>query len=189
MVAVREAILNALVHRDYSFHTEGMPIQLVIYTNRIVITNPGGLYGRMTIDQLGNAQPDTRNPVLVTAMETMGKTENRYSGIPTIRYAMKQAGLAEPEFSDLRGEFSVTLYNTAVSTEQGHAKVESCVDEKGLIEFCRIPRTRSEIAGYLNITSEQYAYRRYVSPLIQAGRIIMTIPDRPRSRNQRFVAV
>lgn len=189
MVAVREAILNALVHRDYSFHTEGMPIQLVIYTNRIVITNPGGLYGRMTIDQLGNAQPDTRNPVLVTAMETMGKTENRYSGIPTIRYAMKQAGLAEPEFSDLRGEFSVTLYNTAVATEQGHAMVESCIDEKGLIEFCRIPRTRSEIAGYLNITSEQYAYRRYVSPLIQAGRIIMTIPDKPRSRNQRFVAV
>ena len=45
MDAVREAILNALVHRDYSLHTEGMPIQLVIYSNRIEITNPGGLYG------------------------------------------------------------------------------------------------------------------------------------------------
>lgn len=91
MDAVREAILNALVHRDYSLHTEGMPIQLVMYSNRIEITNPGGLYGRLTLDQLGNAQPDTRNPVLVTVMETLGETENRYSGIPTIRFAMKTA--------------------------------------------------------------------------------------------------
>ena len=111
MDAVREAVLNALVHRDYSFHTEGMPIQLVMYTNRIEITNPGGLYGRLTIDQLGNMQPDTRNPILVTAMETLGKTENRYSGIPTIRYAMKNRGLPAPVFLDSRGEFSVTLYN------------------------------------------------------------------------------
>ena len=72
MDAVREAILNALVHRDYSLHTEGMPIQLIMYSNRIEITNPGGLYGRLTPDQLGNAPPDTRNPVLVTAMETLG---------------------------------------------------------------------------------------------------------------------
>src|SRR5699024_1079404 len=88
MDAVREAVLNALIHRDYSFHTEGMPIQLVMYTDRLEIINPGGLYGRLTVDRLGQAQPDTRNPALVTAMETLGKTENRYSGIPTIRCAM-----------------------------------------------------------------------------------------------------
>lgn len=62
MDAVREAILNALVHRDYSLHTEGMPIQLVMYSNRIEITNPGGLYGRLTLDQLGNAQPGYPKP-------------------------------------------------------------------------------------------------------------------------------
>ena len=112
IVAVREAILNALVHRDYSFHTEGMPIQLTMYTDRMEIVNPGGLYGRLTVDQLGQAQPDTRNPSLVTAMETLGKTENRYSGIPTIRYAMKKHGLPEPVFSNARGTFRVVLYNS-----------------------------------------------------------------------------
>ena len=64
MIAVREALLNALVHRDYSIHTEGMPIQVVLYDNRLEIRNPGEIYGRMKIDQLGKVQPDTRNPVL-----------------------------------------------------------------------------------------------------------------------------
>ena len=111
ITAVREAILNTLIHRDYSFHTEGMPIQILMYPDRIEIKNPGGLYGRLKIDELGKKQPDTRNPVLVTAVEVLGLTENRYSGIPTIRRAMKEAGLKEPIFADERGEFAVTLYN------------------------------------------------------------------------------
>ena len=61
--AVREAILNALVHRDYSLHTEGMPIQLLLFDDRLEIRNPGGIYGRLKADQLGKVQPDTRNPV------------------------------------------------------------------------------------------------------------------------------
>lgn len=80
VIAVREAVLNALVHRDYSFHTEGMPIQLVMYSDRMEITNPGGLYGRLTVDQLGQEQPDTRNPALVTAMETLGKNRESLFG-------------------------------------------------------------------------------------------------------------
>lgn len=192
MDAVREAILNALVHRDYSFHTEGMPIQLVMYTNRIEITNPGGLYGRLTIDQLGNAQPDTRNPVLVTAMETLGKTENRYSGIPTIRYAMKNRGLPAPVFLDYRGAFSVALYNGTAAADVLQQKQENNavydeLDEKGLLEFCRTPRTRSEIIEFLDIASGQYALRRYLDPLVKAGAIQPTMPEKPRSPNQKYV--
>ena len=191
MDAVREAVLNALVHRDYSMHTEGMPIQLVMYTNRIEITNPGGLYGRLTIDQLGNAQPDTRNPVLVTAMETLGKTENRYSGIPTIRFAMEDRGLPEPVFLDQRSEFSVALYNgerSAMENDTGEiAERKNAQDEKGLLEFCRTPRTRSESIEYLDIASGQYALRRYLDPLVESGAIRLTMPDKPRSPKQQYV--
>lgn len=194
MDAVREAVLNALIHRDYSFHTEGMPIQLVMYSDRMEITNPGGLYGRLTVDQLGQAQPDTRNPVLVTAMETLGKAENRYSGIPTIRYAMKKQSLPEPVFVDSRGDFKVVLYHKPeivqkqmpAFSDEPFADIQ---DEKGLLDFCRTPRSRNEIIGYLGISSGQYALRRYLNPLIEAGAIRLMRPDTPRSPKQEYVTV
>ncbi len=192
VIAVREAVLNALVHRDYSFHTEGKPIQLVMYSDRMEIINPGGLYGRLTVDQLGQAQPDTRNPALVTAMETLGKTENRYSGIPTIRYAMKESSLPAPLFIDTRGTFKVILYNNTeeLTMPQTADKQEADIpDEKGLLEFCRTPRSRSEIVDYLAIASKQYALRRYLDPLVHAGAIRMTKPDVPRSKEQQYVTV
>ena len=74
-----QAILNALVHRDYSIHTEGMPIQIIMFENRIEIRNPGGIYGRIRIDQLGKVQPDTRNPIIALELEVLKITENRYS--------------------------------------------------------------------------------------------------------------
>lgn len=191
MDAVREAILNALVHRDYSFHTESMPIQLIMYTDRMEIINPGGLYGRLTIDQLGNVQPDTRNPALVTAMETLGKTENRYSGIPTIRYSMKKSSLPEPQFINSRGEFKVVLYNGVEAAQDLNPDddiVSEESDKKGLIEFCSVPRTRAEIIEFLEISSGQYALRRYLDPLVRSGAIQMTMPDKPSSPKQRFVS-
>lgn len=111
MDAFREAVLNVIVHRDYSIHTENMPIQLTVFYDRVEIRSPGGLYGRLTVYQLGKAQPDTRNPALITALEALGQTGNRYSGIPRIRHATAEAGLPEPIFQDDRREFSVCLYN------------------------------------------------------------------------------
>ncbi len=192
MDAVREAVLNALIHRDYSFHTEGMPIQLIMYSDRMEIMNPGGLYGRLTVDQLGQAQPDTRNPILVTAMETLGQTENRYSGIPTIRYAMKAQSLPEPVFVDSRGEFKVVLYHRAETVRNrtrifSNEPIADIRDEKGLLEFCRTPRSRAEIIGFLGIASGQYALRRYLDPLIEVGAIRLMRPDAPRSPKQQYV--
>lgn len=190
MDAVREAVLNALVHRDYSLYTESKPIQLNLYEDRMEITNPGGLYGRLTIDQLGHVQPDTRNPVLATALEIMDKTENRYSGIPTIRYAMAQRHLPEPVFKNSSGEFKVILYHEPQQkTAQGEKTnaASAVTDEKQLLEFCRTPRSRAEIVAYLNIGSAQYALQRYLTPLLKSGAIRMTLPEHPRSHSQRFV--
>ena len=81
-------------------HTEAMPIQLLLFEDRMEIRNPGGIYGRIQVDQLGKVQPDTRNPVLAMALEVLDITENRYSGIPTIRREMERCGLPQPEFTE-----------------------------------------------------------------------------------------
>ena len=187
--AVRETVLNALVHRDYSIHTEGMPIQLTMYSDRLEVTNPGGLYGRLTVDQLGKVQPDTRNPVLVTAMESLGQTENRYSGIPRIQHAMAELGLPAPVFVNTRSNFSVTLRNRAEVIPQKAVGPSTEVlpkDPKGLLAFCRQPRSRAEIIAYLGIPSAQYALRHYLDPLVEVGAIQLSLPDKPRSPKQTY---
>lgn len=183
LTAVREILLNALVHRDYSVHTEGMPIQLQIFSDRIEITNPGGLYGRITLDQLGQIQPDTRNPVLATALETLKITENRYSGIPTVRREMLENGLPMPQFEDSRGMFKVTLFGERKKT----AKKE--IADPDILTFCSTPRTRKEIADFLGVKSQGYAISAYITPLVNAKKIRLTNPKHPRSPDQKYLAI
>ena len=177
-----KTIINALVHRDYSIHTEGMPIQIIMYEDRMEIRNPGGIYGRIKVDQLGKMQPNTRNPVLALALETLRVTENRYSGIPTIRREMEKFHLREPKFADERGSFTVTFYKSG-----NISKVEPELEEvNNLLVFCRTPRTRKEICEYLGLSSVTYAIQTHVMPLVESGKIKMTNPDKPKSPKQLF---
>lgn len=182
--AVREAILNALIHRDYSVHTEGTPIQINFFTDRLEIHSPGGLYGRMTVEQLGKARPDLRNPTLATMAESLNQAENRYSGIPTIRMEMKQYGLPEPVFKNGRNEFIVTLYNKEIEQK----KIYLTLEDK-IVEFCKEPKSRKEIADFLEMKTITYAYSKYIQPLLEQGRLAMTKPDIPTSKNQKYFKV
>ena len=183
ITAIREAILNALVHRDYSIHTQGMPIQLIMYEDRIEIRNPGGIYGRIKIDQLGKVQPDTRNPVIASELEVLKVTENRYSGIPTIRRTMQEYNLPQPEFMDERGSFIVKLYKYGENTVTPEMQK---IENNELILFCKTPRTRKEICDYLGLNSITYAIQTHVMPLVDKGIIKMSIPDKPKSPKQLF---
>lgn len=184
LTAIREAVINALVHRDYSVHTEGMPITLEMYDDRIEIRNPGGLYGRIRVDQLGKVQPDTRNPVLATALETLKITENRYSGIPTIRQELRKLGLQDPVFKDQRGSFVTIFYKGKCG--YNFDSTENYSSESRLKEFCRIPRTRSEIADFLGLGTQAYVITKYVMPLVESGELKLSVPDKPRSRSQKY---
>ncbi|MBS7008983.1 ATP-binding protein [Anaerostipes sp.] len=184
LTAVREAVLNALVHRDYSINTEGMPIQIFMYEDRMEIRNPGGIYGRIKINQLGKIQPDTRNPVLASAMEVLGITENRYSGIPAMRKAMKEYHLQEPEFTDERGNFVVKFYKQKSTLPEQDKDLTQ--ETKNLLIFCRTPRTRKEISEYLGLTSVTYAIQKHINPLIKRGLIHLSIPEKPSSPKQLY---
>ena len=183
MEAVREAVLNALIHRDYSIYTEGTPIQINFFTDRLEIHSPGGLYGRMTVEDLGVARPDLRNPALAAMAEFLLKTENRYSGIPTIRREMAAAGLPAPVFRNGRNEFVVIFYNRKEEVPQRDPA------KSDILAFCRVPRTRKEIAAFLGLKSVSYASTQFVQPLVEAGKLRLTTPDKPKSTKQKYVTV
>ena len=206
--AVREAVLNALIHRDYSEHTEGTPVQIDFFKDRLEIHSPGNLYGRMTVEQLGVARPDLRNPALAVMAESLTGAENRYSGIPTIRKEMADAGLPEPVFENRRNEFVVVLYNAMVSYRSiakrppvlresalyavSSGEIEEMPEDKGiqdLLEFCAQPRTKIEIAEYMGVKTLYYIMKKYVNPLLQSGKLAMTLPEKPQSKLQRYYTV
>ena len=183
--AIREIILNALIHRDYSIHTENEPIRLTIFDDRIEISNPGGLYGRLSIDELGKVHSDIRNPFIASILEILEVTENRYSGIPTIYAEMKKAGLMEPKFESVRGTFKVTLYNskkTDIINDNFVSKIKA---------YCKTPRTKESLAKFFGYDEKHPAYfiNSYVIPLIEQGILAYAIPSKPRSKNQKIYTV
>ncbi len=192
MKAVREIILNALIHRDYSVHTEDSPIRVILYKNRLEVENPGGLYGRLTINDLGKIPGDTRNPFLAGTLEVMINTENRFSGIPTVVQEMKSAGLNPPVFESRRGTFKVTLYNGILSGANEKSiriyDTQMSIEDK-ILSFCSVPKSREEIAEHLNIGSPYYIVTRYLRPMLDAGILEMTVPGKPKSKFQKYYSV
>ena len=188
MKAIRELVLNALIHRDYSIHTDSSPIRIMIFRDRLEIENPGGLYGRLTLDSLGKVGADTRNPYIAGALELLINTENRFSGIPTVILEMKKAGLMPPKFEDMRGAFKVTLFN---DTNEKKGIMDNNTDnlETLILEYCNIPRSRIELAKQFNFDAPSYMINKYIKPLIDDGKLKMTLPQTPKSKNQRYITV
>ena len=115
--ALREAIINALAHRDYSHYVRGSQIQIRMFADRLEIKNPGGLYGPVTVDNLEDEQ-STRNAALMRMMEDLKLVENRGSGIKAMIDEMRKAQLEPPKFQDKRSSFRVIFKNHTMMTNE-----------------------------------------------------------------------
>lgn len=175
--AVREAILNALVHRDYSSYTENIPVRIEMYRDRLEIINSGGLYGNISINELGQVRPDTRNPALANILEVLHYTENRYSGIPTIMNEFASNNFPMPVFSVKHGDFKVVMRNIFYS--------DNISIEEAVIDFCLKPRSRDEIVSFVG-KSKNYVSSKIIIPLTKKGALKLTIPEKPKSSAQKY---
>ncbi|MFH1786290.1 MAG: ATP-binding protein [archaeon] len=104
---VREALLNALTHRDYLSRDT---VQVNIFDDRIEFINPGTLPTGLSIQLLGRLSVP-RNHLTYRLLRDLKLIEGFATGIPRMRSAMKGAGLPEPVFEELGSYFRVTLYN------------------------------------------------------------------------------
>ena len=124
--ALREAVVNALVHRDLSGSARGTQIQVEMYPDRLVIKNPGGLFGPVTVDSLGEEGiSSARNATLIKLLEDVplpGEMrtvcENRGSGIRSMLDALLTAGMSPPQFEDRISSFVVTFPNHTLLSEE-----------------------------------------------------------------------
>jgi len=107
--ALREALLNAVAHRDYSAYMRGSQVQVKLFADRLEISSPGGLFGDVTLDTLEEKQ-STRNQRLMQMMEDHRLVDNRGTGIAGMIAEMRDAHLEPPRFSDDRSYFRVIFY-------------------------------------------------------------------------------
>lgn len=107
--AIREALANALVHRDYS--TYSSRVQVNIFSDRIEFINPGE--SLVPIAELDSAPSQSRNPLLMNYLKDLHITESRSRGIKTIKVSLRDAGLLEPKFENIGNSFKLTIYNSA----------------------------------------------------------------------------
>jgi len=101
---IREAVVNALMHRSYRIHA---PIQIIRYSNRLEIRNPG--FSLKSPEHLGEPGSILRNPRIAAALYDARFAETKGSGVRVMREICEQAGLAPPLFESDRGQDQFTL--------------------------------------------------------------------------------
>lgn len=106
--AVREAIVNAVCHRDYRL--KGRRIEIRMYSDRLEVISPGGLPGFITVDNIID-EHFSRNPRIVNGLFQWGYIEELGLGIDRMVEVMEQAGHRPPSFDARPYSFAVTLYN------------------------------------------------------------------------------
>ena len=95
---IREALVNAVMHRNYRNHS---PVQIIRYANRLEIRNPG--FSLKSPEHLGEPGSLPRNPCIAAVLHETRFAETKGSGIRVMRQAMQQAGLSPPLFESDRG--------------------------------------------------------------------------------------
>lgn len=196
--ALREAVANSLIHRDYSTQTENAYVSVYMYNDRIEIINPGALYGTNKLEKLGTATTmESRNPTIVRILEEKGDViENRHSGIPTMKREMKKYGLPEPEFYEERDSFKVIFRNTKTKLDQqvsgqvgGQVSGQVSEQQKLVLNFCIEQKSTKEIMEHLGIKSRSYIREKIIKPLIDEGLLDYTNKNHINASNQKYVTV
>jgi len=167
--AFKEAIINALSHRDY--YDKGAVIHIELFSDRVEISNPGGLVSAIPEAEFGK-RSHSRNPLIFGLFSRMHLVEQVGSGIGRIQDLMKSAGLPEPIFQK-EGIFTVVLKRPVAGSVK--SSVKSSVKIIELIIY-NVHITIPELAENLGITTR--AVEKQIANLKKQGIIERIGPDK-----------
>ena len=204
--AIREAVVNALAHRDYRVAAN---VQIYLFQDRLEIVSPGGLPASMTEAQLG-IKSIPRNPLLFSILHRMEVVEKIGSGIQRIRALCSKHGVARPVIS-VSDSWVTTVFPRVAGQVTDQVEAQTGVKsgsrpesgpesrpesqpesqpedlERRVLSLLRqAPMARSEISTNLGHTSVSGHFKRVIRSLMDDGLIEYTIPEKPNSRLQKY---
>lgn len=206
--AIRELLMNACMHRDLQSNT---PLRFYEFSDHLEITNAGGLYGNARPENFPKIN-DYRNPIIAGAMKSLGYVNKYNRGIRQVQKELGVNGNPEPVFDvNLLTAFAVTVFKGTSQKEVGHQSGTSQKEvgyqsgtsqmiehrpfglnvltlQERLVEFCSEPKTLREIADFLGASNKKKVKAKYIDGIL-GTKIAMTVPDKPNSRLQKYVAI
>ena len=205
MEAVREAITNAVMHRDWFF--DGANVFVELYADRIEVISPGSLPKGLTLADLGR-KSIRRNPLIADLLHRIDFIEKAGTGIRRIRDGAREQDCPEPEFEADRFVTVTFRPNPEVREVSGDDRIMTpevtgqvtpevtpevapevtpeAAPEVRLLRAVSGEMTRQRLQEVLDLKDDEHFRKSYLLPALQAGLIEMTIPDKPRSSKQRY---
>ena len=186
-LALREAVVNALCHRDYQ--TIGGSVGIAIFDDRIEISNYGRFPMDMDFEKNGRAlQSIPQNPLIAMSFYYRKLFENWGRGIDLMLSECKKANVPEPHFYSHDNLVAVVFPFHRKMSEQVSEQVSEQISEQvqTLVNALQTESSLSELMGKLNLNSRQYFMNKYLNPAIQAGFVELTQPNSPKSPTQKY---
>jgi ATP-dependent DNA helicase RecG len=200
MKALREAITNAVMHRDWFI--EGANVFVEIYGDRIEVVSPGGLPRGMTLADLGRKSV-RRNTLIADLLHRVGFIEKAGTGIKRIRDEVREQGCPEPEFEANGFVTAIFRPNPQVRAEaesgvqsgdhplgqrehQDGTKLAPSRHQVAILLKCKADQSLTALMAITGRSDRTKFRGRVIKPLVAMGLLEMTIPDKPRSSKQRY---
>lgn len=187
--ALKEAVINAMVHSDYTLSTT--PI-IELYSDRIEITSGGGLPQGLSQEEFLEGVTAPRNKELIRVFKDVDLIENIGSGVLRILDAYDKSCF---KFMDhfLRVSFKYKEnpfeYDDTAKTKSSKKSSKIAVSEQQILELCKTEKSLKEITEYFGYKDVYKFKNNYINKLLQDNKLKMTIPDKPKSRNQKYVTI
>ena len=176
--AVREGLVNAFAHRDYSDFSGGITVH--IYPDRLEISNTGRFPEGVTLAKLQKGTLSVlRNPDIAHVLYLRGYMEKIGRGSILIQRACTERGLPLPQWSEDDRGVTLTFFATEVTTEVTTEVMQ-------IIGVLGGEMSRRELQDVLGLRNAEHFRKAYLQPAIREGLVEMTTPDKPRSSRQRY---
>jgi ATP-dependent DNA helicase RecG len=189
--ALREILLNAVMHRDYS--DAGGHVAIAVFDDRIEIRSTGRLPSGVTVEQLsGPHRSELRNPLIAGAFHRTGAVEIWGRGTNRVIEECQRYGIASPTFDDRGGSLVVTFRAPVIPgagaepTDQVGTKSGLSRDQVEILRLCREPQPLLAMMAAIGRQNRTKFRDGLIKPLIEAGLLELTIPDKPQSRLQKY---